>query len=304
MRDDPYKPWYTKIETKAAMTLISKGCPLMDYRILVDSCVDKQTPDAEEVSRIPFTVHIDGASFVDEGSQVTSQLNRINFIAKSIRTSCPAPGDFIDALDGSLKAFIVTISSQLSGAHAAAIAARDQIMDKFKGACDIHVFDSESASAGETLVLMKLQQLIGENLSVPNIAEQMTKYVDGLRTLFVLNSLDTLVANGRVKPIEGFALKALKICPIMGDDGHGRIELKALARGKAKAFAKLIDMIGDSKFDLRERVLGITHVNTLEVAQDLKARIEERYKFKEVVIFEASGLSSVYASDGGIVIAY
>lgn len=276
----------------------------MEYRILVDSCVDMQTPPAEGVTRIPFTVNIDGTDYVDIGSQVTAQLNKIGFIAKSIRTACPAPGDFIEALDGSVKAFIVTISSQLSGAHAAAIAARDQLMEKVKGACDIHVFDSESAAAGETLVLIKLQQLIAENLSVQGICEQMTKYIEGLRTLFVLNSLDTLVANGRVKPIEGFALKALKITPIMGEDGHGKIELKALVRGKAKAFTRLIDMIGDTKFDLRERVLGITHVNALEVALDLKARIEERYKFKEVLIFEASGLSSVYASDGGIVIAY
>ncbi len=276
----------------------------MDYRILVDTCVDIQDPPAAGVARIPFTVSIDGTDFVDIGDQVTAQLKRIGFIAKSIRTACPAPGDFIEALDGAKKAFIVTISSQLSGAYAAAVAARDQLIDKFKGECDIHIFDSESAAAGETLVLYKLQQLIADNLPVHSIVEQLSKYVDGLRTLFVLNSLDTLVANGRVKPIEGFALKALKISPIMGEDGHGKIELKALVRGKAKAFSRLIEMIGDTKFDLRERVLGITHVNALEVAMDLKARIEEKYKFKEVLVFEASGLSSVYASDGGIVIAF
>ncbi len=276
----------------------------MDYRILVDSCVDHQTPAATSVTRIPFTVDIDGHAYVDNADQVTSQLNKIGFLAKSIRTSCPAPGDFLGALEGATKAFIVTISSQLSGAHAAAIAARDQLMEKLKGACDIHVFDSESASAGETLVLMKLQQLVAENLSVQSITEQVNKYIESLRTLFVLNSLDTLVANGRVKPIEGFALKALKICPIMGEDGRGKIELKALVRGKAKAFARLIDMIGDTKHDLRDRVLGISHVNALDVALDLKARIEAKYTFKDVVIFEASGLSSVYASDGGIVIAY
>lgn len=275
----------------------------MDYRILVDSCVDKQTP-AAQVARIPFTVHIDGRDYADQGEQVTARLKQVGFLAKSIRTSCPSPGDFIEALEGATKAFIITISSQLSGAHAAAVAARDQLAERLKGACDIHVFDSESASAGETLVLMKLQQLIAENMPVPAIAESLSGYIGALRTLFVLESLDTLVANGRVKPIEGFALKALKICPIMGEDGHGKIELKALVRGKAKAFSRLIDMIGESKHDLRERIMGITHVNAPERALELKARIQARYPFKDVVIFEASGLSSVYASDGGIVIAY
>lgn len=276
----------------------------MNTKVLVDTCVDLN----EELfcqfntvaTRIPFTVTIDNKEYVDIGDEVTGHLKKIGFLAKTIKTACPSPGDFIDAIGDATHAFIVTISSQLSGSHQSAMSAKDEL----SGKCDVHVIDSESACSGETLVYYKLQELLAENLNYQAIVEKLTQYVTELRTLFVLNSLDTLVANGRVKPIEGFAIKKLKICPIMGEDGHGRIELKALSRGKSKAFAKLIDMIGETQKDLKECVLGISHVNAIEKALELKASIEARYKFKDILIFEASGLSSVYASDGGIIIAY
>ena len=275
----------------------------MDYRVLVDSCVDKHPLTQDEV-RIPFTVNIDGVPFVDLGETVIDQLNKIGFMAKSITTACPSPGDFISAIGDAKRAFIVTISSKLSGAHAAAVAAHEQIKERLRDACDVHIFDSKTACAGETMVAIKLEQLLKENLSVDAIVDTMTRYIEDLKTMFVLNSMDTLVANGRVKPIAGVAIKAMKICPIMGADKHGKIELLALARGRAKAFNKMLDMIGETTRDLRECVLGITHVNALEKAQALKEQICARYPFKDVLIFEAAGLSSVYASDGGIVLAY
>ena len=42
----------------------------------------------------------------------------------------------------------------------------------------------------------------------------------------------------------------------------------------------------------------------VEKAEKLKNEIKSRYPFKDVRIFKASGLSTVYADDGGIVIAF
>ena len=274
----------------------------MKYRVVSDSCVDFHSRIVQG-ERVPFSVRIDGETYVDQGDEVTGQLNRIGFLAKSIQTACPSPGDFIEALGDAKKAFVVTISSQLSGAYEAAVAAKEHLMEQLRER-EIHIFDSKTACAGETMVLMKLQQLLAEDQPFVGVVEKMNEYIANLRTLFVLESLETLVANGRVKPIEGFAIKALKIVPIMGADGEGRIEMKGVMMGRKRAFARLVEMIGDSKKDLRECVLGITHVNALEKAQALRDQICAMYPFKDVMIFEASGLSSVYASNGGIVVAY
>lgn len=279
----------------------------MAYKVVVDSCVDlndEALGAQPPVERVPFTVTIDGQPYTDRDNQVIDQLNKIGFIAQQIRTASPSPNDFIQALNGARQAFIVTISQHLSGSYTSAMSAISELKEKYQGDCDIQVLDSESASAGESMVLMKLLSLMRENLPARGITERMQKYIASLKTLFVLENMDTLVANGRVRPVEGLAMKKLKICPIMGEDGHGRIELKALSRGKNRSFQKLIDMIGEGSKDLQDKLLGISHVNAREKAEELKQAIQERYKFKDVIIFEAGGLSSVYASNGGIVIAY
>ena len=52
------------------------------------------------------------------------------------------------------------------------------------------------------------------------------------------------------------------------------------------------------------RTLAICHCNCLERAFQVKAMVEAKCKFAHIVITEAGGITSVYAYDGGIVIAY
>ncbi|NRZ10704.1 hypothetical protein [Clostridium beijerinckii] len=55
---------------------------------------------------------------------------------------------------------------------------------------------------------------------------------------------------------------------------------------------------------LKNKVLGIGHINAREKAEKLKEEIKNKYNFEDIIIFEGSGLSTVYADDGGIVICY
>jgi len=90
----------------------------------------------------------------------------------------------------------------------------------------------------------------------------------------------------------------------MGDNGNGEIELVEQVRGNKKAFNRLIEIIGEFNIDFENTILGITHSNAMEKAENLKKELLSRYKFKDVLIFKAGGLSTVYADDGGIVVAF
>ncbi|MDG5856998.1 hypothetical protein QBD35_24160 [Clostridium beijerinckii] len=46
------------------------------------------------------------------------------------------------------------------------------------------------------------------------------------------------------------------------------------------------------------------HINAREKAEKLKEEIKNKYNFEDIIIFEGSGLSTVYADDGGIVVCY
>ena len=125
-----------------------------------------------------------------------------------------------------------------------------------------------------------------------------------MKTFFILESLDNLMKAGRISKIMGHIASALSIKPIMGGDENGTIKLIEKVRGSKRAFKRLVEVIGEQGEGFEDKILGIAHCNALDKAEELKKRIEEKYKFKEIIIVETAGLSTAYANDGGIIIAF
>ena len=51
------------------------------------------------------------------------------------------------------------------------------------------------------------------------------------------------------------------------------------------------------------KVLAISHCNSPKKAQMLKEAIQEKMKLKDIIILNTAGVSSMYANDGGIIVA-
>jgi len=274
----------------------------MEKYLIVDSCVDFNE-DTENIPRVPFRILIDDEEIIDEDTDIMELIRKMKNSRLHIKTACAPPDDFINKIKAKAFNFIVTISSQLSGSYSSAKVAVETIKEKFPETF-VHIFDSKSAAAGETLVAIKVKQLIEENLHPHEIIVQTEKYISRLRTLFILDSLDNLAKNGRISNFKATLANIMNIVPIMGEDGEGNIILKEKVRGKKKAFSRLVDMLAEYNIDFENTVLGITHVDCLEKAESLRDAIKAKYNFKDIKIFEPAGLSSVYAYDGGIVIAF
>lgn len=274
----------------------------MENNLIVDSCVDF-IEDTQDIERVPFRILIEDEEIIDENLNIHNLIAKMKNTRNQIKTACAPPEDFINKLMEHKNNFIVTISSQLSGSYNSAMVAVESFKEKFPNSF-VHIFDSKSASAGETMVAIKVKQLIEDNFNSSEIIEQTNKYISKLRTFFILESLDNLAKNGRISNLKAILGNILHIVPIMGEDGEGRIELREQVRGRKRAFSRLVDMIAEYNVDFENTVLGITHVNCLEKAEKLRDDIKAKYPFKDVKIFNSSGLSTVYADDGGIVIAF
>ncbi len=275
------------------------------FKIIAGSSCDltKEMQEELDITLIPFKIDLDGKEFVDG-----KNLDLINMIdvmngSKEVKTACPAPGDFLAAYEGDEDVFVVTISKNLSGAYSSALVAKDMMLEKNPDK-KIHIFDSKSASAGETLIALKLKEEIDKGLSFEEIVENMNKYINEVKTFFILESLNNLIKNGRISKASGLIANVLNFKPIMQDDGDGNISLYEKVRGTKKAFSKLVEAIkerGKSTDGIR---LVITHVNALDRAMELKEEISKNYNLKEIIVVQTAGLCSTYADDGGIVLAY
>lgn len=277
-------------------------------KIIADSCCDlnDELKKNIDIDLVPLTIRIDDEEFIDDESLDTDELiNKMKDSNDYPKTASPSPMNFAEKYKQDDKSFVVTLSSALSSTYNSAMMAKNMILeeanDKF-----IHVFDSLSASVGETLTCIKIDELINKNFSENDIVIKTNQYIKEMKTFFVLESLDNLIKAGRMSKLKGRIASALSIKPIMGSTDDGNIRLVKKARGTNKALSKLVDVIEEegehTKFS--EKILGISHVNAYERAKKLKEDILKKYKFKDIIIVEARGISTVYANEGGIIIAF
>ena len=96
---------------------------------------------------------------------------------------------------------------------------------------------------------------------------------------------------------------ALKIKPIMGATPEGTICQLDQARGMNKALVKMAEKIMEATENSENKVLAISHCNSPKKAQMLKEAIQEKMKLKDIIILNTAGVSSMYANDGGIIVA-
>lgn len=278
----------------------------MKYQIIVDSCVDFNEEvfgDTSEITRIPFQLMIDDESMIDNNLDLDQLISKMKASKHKVSTACPSPHDYLEAYKNCTVNYVVTISSRLSGSYQSAMAAK-QMLEEFGSTSQVHVIDSKSASAGQTLVVLQLKRMLEKQMESSQILLTLSRYVSTLQTLFVPVSLNNLEKNGRINGLQAIMSRVLHIIPILGSNGDGILELKDRARGETQALEKLLAIIKRDAVNMTESVLAITHVNAKGKAEALCDKIKSIFSFQEVVVFQASGLSTVYADDGGIVLAF
>ncbi|HCC01346.1 MAG TPA: DegV family protein [Ruminococcaceae bacterium] len=278
----------------------------MKRQIIVDSCVDFNEKVYERLSgilRIPFKISIGGEEIVDNNVDTSVLLSKMKADIGKISTSCPSPYDFYEKFKKDAVNFVVTISSKLSGSYQSAVTAKQMLEDE---GCknQVYVLDSKTASAGQSLIVLKLSGLLEQGLSNEQIVDKVNEYSSGLETLFLPNSTENLERNGRISGWKASVSKALKIIPILGANGNGEIVMKSRAIGEKQAETKLINIIASTAKDIEKSTLAITFVDIKEKAEKMRETIRNSIPFKDIKIFRAGGLSTVYADRGGLVFAY
>lgn len=99
----------------------------------------------------------------------------------------------------------------------------------------------------------------------------------------------------------------LSLRPIMGDDGHGSIAAIEKVRGTQNAMRRLVELIAEGTREAAASSLTmvLSYCNCPERAMMLKKEfLKKCAALREVILVPTSGLSTVYAYDGGIVLAY
>lgn len=277
----------------------------MSYKIVVDSCCElpEELLRNGSFERIPLGLEVGDYQVLDDESFNQAEfLRKVAEYSKCAKSSCPSPERYMEAFHSEADhIYVVTLSSHLSGSNNSAVLGMNLYHEKY-GDKPIYVVDSESASCGEAQIAIKLMELEEEGLPFETIVKKIENFRDELNTYFVLDNLETLRKNGRLSGVKALVASTLNIKPVMGAD-KGTIVQRGQSIGMKKGLGKMADMVVGEVKNPKEKRLMITHCNALSKAELVKDMILKKVAFKETIILDTAGISSMYANDGGVIIA-
>lgn len=277
----------------------------MSYKIVVDSCCElpEHLKNDPRFERVPLTLIV-GDVYERLDDESFDQREFLDIVASSPvcpRSACPSPERFFAAYKTDADhVYAITLPTVLSGSYNSAQLGKKLYIETY-GQKDIHVIDSYSASCGELQLVYMLMEYEEMGLSFEEITKRIDKYADEMHTYFVLDNLETLRKNGRLSSMKAMVASTLNIKPLMRSD-KGTIIQIGQGIGLKKAFAKLVDTAISEVKNTHERRLMISHCNNPAMAEFVKNSFLKRVSFKETLIIDMAGLSSLYTNEGGMIV--
>lgn len=283
----------------------------MGYKIVVDSCCDL-TADMKKwdnLEVVPLTLEIgDYRIFDDESFDQDDFIEKMKANGGVAKSACPAPDAFAKAYEGDYdEVFVLTITDKLSGTYNSALQGKMLYEEENPDGKRIYVFNSLATSGLETLVAQELKRVCDSCMAFDEVTAYIDDYILNHTGLyFCLESLDALKSNGRLFALAAKVLEKIRVKLICKRTQEGNISLAGQDLTTNRALIKMTGIIGEevSGKDLTGKTVIVSYVCCQEKAEFVAEKIREKTGYTDVITLKASGLNSLYASNGGIIVSF
>ncbi|MGY4841263.1 DegV family protein [Weissella cibaria] len=273
-------------------------------KIITDSTA-RLTPEEVaqyDISVVPLTVMIDGTVYHDGVSITPSEFIEKMVASKSLpTTSQPSLGAFTEVYETvpeDVEVLSLHLTHHLSGTVQAAEQAARLVPH------DIVVRDSnyiDRALAAQVLVAGRMAQA---GATRDEILAELQRVEDNTELYLTVTTLKNLVAGGRLSKASGLIGTLLDI-KLGAHVPLGKITMEVKGRGK-----KTIKGYQDLIFERMHAepngiaVIGISHADAAEEAEQLAARARDEFPEAIVDIAETTPIESTHAGPGAMGISY
>ncbi|MBT2215381.1 DegV family protein [Virgibacillus dakarensis] len=280
----------------------------MNVKILADSACDlsEQYYNEFAIEMIPLTVHLDEKDFQDGKTISPKTVYDAMREGKSPKTSQASAQAFktifTSYAETNQPLIYFAFSSELSGTYQAAKMMEQEIKENYPDA-PIYAVDTKCASIGYGLVVLRAAQLAKNGASVEEILETATYHANHMEHIFTVDDLEYLYRGGRVSKTAAFVGSLLKIKPILHVDDGKLIPLEKM-RGSKKLLARIVDIMDERGVDINNQVIGISHGDDLERAEQLAEMIKEKFQPKDIVIEMVGSVIGAHSGPGTLALFF
>lgn len=273
----------------------------MSFKIVADSSADLLEFSQVDYASVPLTIMAGERTFVDDASlDPREMLDYLATYKGRSTTACPNPDAWREAFGDADEVLCVTITSGLSGSHNAALVAKEDYEKQHPGR-RVLVLDSLSTGPEMVLLIEKAAELHNQGYTLDAIEKELAAYHKTTHLTFALESLRSLVNNGRVSPAVAALAGLLNIRIVGIASDVGTLQPVNKCRGEKRTQQGLINVMKERGF--KGGKVRIAH-NNPALAEIMTGLIREVAPDTDIRCYQARGLVSFYAEDGGILIGY
>jgi DegV family protein with EDD domain len=271
-------------------------------RIVTDSSADlpPDLADRWKITVVPCNVVIDDMNYKDGVDLAPEEFYRkLDSSSRSPTTAQPSVADFRSVyqalLDQGHEIVSIHVSGKLSGTLNSAERARDSLGESVP----IEVIDSQLASLGMGLVVLRAARLAQETEPYRQLAKQVRSALPKTQCILVLDTLEYLQKGGRIGKAQAFLGSVLNVKPILKlRDGevHPVERPRNLDRG-VRRLAELARQYAPL------RQLGVIYSTEPERATDLKHLLSDLIPEEEIVTSRFGATLGTYVGPRAVGVA-
>lgn len=243
---------------------------MANIAIITDSASDIMQNNNKDITVLPMTISFDDNHYKDGISLLPDDFYMKLIESSTLpKTSQVSPYDFEQAYKKLLnthdKILVITLSSRLSGTYQSACIAAADYEDK------VYVIDSENVTVGEQILVDYALSLIGKDVNINDIVQQLNVMKKRIRLVALLDTLEYLKKGGRISGGAAFLGNVLNIKPVIAIV-DGEVSFLGKARGSKQGNNFLIQQVeayGGIDYSM-PALLGYTGCSTVLIDKYIK----------------------------------
>lgn len=225
---------------------------------------------------IPLYIHFKDKSYKDM-EEIDSRTVYEKMKVEIPKTSISSPGEIKETLEtirdmGYDNVLIITISSALSGIYSAFELAAKDIEN-----LNIKIIDSKNISMGTGFLVKHAERMLEENpeITLNQLYEKINGAVKNSTVYFTLETLEYLIAGGRIGKVAGGIGSLLKIKPIITCDENGVYNSIKNVRSTERAFSEMISLLREHLKGKKNYIMGLVYRDDVTLLDRMKNELSD-----------------------------
>ncbi|MDU7052521.1 MAG: DegV family protein [Dialister sp.] len=264
--------------------------------VIVDSTsgvTEESLAKHKNLHLIPLILAINGEYVPETEATVSQVIEYSEATKKSIPTSQPSTGDFLELFDkipAEDAIIILCITTAVSGTYnGAVLAAKQSKRDQ------IAVINTRTTAIGILQMAQDALEFIDAGVAFDDLVKKLLDIAERMRTTFTVDSLEYLRRGGRIGKAAGIIGSILKIKPCIYLNKNNEVDVLDKVRTRKKAVASLLNYLHNNSPCKR---IGIVHIENIEGAKELQRQVQSEYPDIEVTVTGGTPVLACYLGPG------